>query len=144
MLKSSLCDYSDGYILVKGTITVDDTPAAGAAANNTNKKVILKNCAPLTNCINRVNNTQTDNATDSFNSKAKITGQTDDDGEIDNFEIMVLLKYLSNFWRTLEMPLMNCEVNLILTWYENCVIVSTNVTNEGAIFAILKQDIMFQ
>ena len=45
MLKSSLCDYSDAYILVKGTITVDDTSAAGAAANNTNKKVIFKNCA---------------------------------------------------------------------------------------------------
>ena len=64
MLKSSLCDYSDAYILVKGTITVDDTSAAGAAANNTNKKVILKNCAPFTNCISKVNNTQIDNAKD--------------------------------------------------------------------------------
>ena len=42
MLKSSLCDYSDAYILVKGTIEVDNASAAGAAANNTNKKVILK------------------------------------------------------------------------------------------------------
>ena len=41
MLKSSLCDYSDAYILVKGTITVNNTAAAGAAANNTNKKVIF-------------------------------------------------------------------------------------------------------
>ena len=47
------------------------------------------------------------NATDSFNFKAKITGQTDDDGEIDNVEIMVPLKYFRNFWRTLEMPLIN-------------------------------------
>ena len=45
MLKSSLCDYSDAYILVKGTITVNNTAAQGAAANNTKKKVILKNCA---------------------------------------------------------------------------------------------------
>ena len=45
MLKSSLCDYSDAYILVKGTITVDNTAAAGADANNTNKKVIFINCA---------------------------------------------------------------------------------------------------
>ena len=44
-----------------------------------------------------------------------MTGQTDDDGEKDNVEIMVPLKHLSNFWRTLEMPLINCEVNLILT-----------------------------
>ena len=43
MLKSSLCDYSDAYIIVKGTITVNNTAAAAdAAANNTNKKVIFK------------------------------------------------------------------------------------------------------
>ena len=48
MLRSSLCGYSDTYILVKGTITDHDTSAAGAAANNTNKKVIFKNCAPFT------------------------------------------------------------------------------------------------
>ena len=46
MLRSSLCDYSDAYILVKGNITVNNT-AADADANNTNKKVIFKNCAPL-------------------------------------------------------------------------------------------------
>ena len=57
MLKSSLCDYSDAYILVKGTITVNNTAAADAAANNTNKKVIFKNCAPFTNCISEINNT---------------------------------------------------------------------------------------
>ena len=58
MLRSSLCDYSDAYILVKGNITVNNTAAAAAsAANNTNKKVILKNCAPFTNCISKINNT---------------------------------------------------------------------------------------
>ena len=54
MLKSSLCDYSDTYILVKGTISVNNTAAQGAAANNTNKKVIFKNCAPFTNCISEI------------------------------------------------------------------------------------------
>ena len=43
MLKSSLCDYSDVYILVKGTISVTKTAAADAAANNANKKAIFKN-----------------------------------------------------------------------------------------------------
>ena len=57
ILKSSLCDYSDAYILVKGTITVDNTAAADADANDTNKKVIFKNCAPFTNCISEINNT---------------------------------------------------------------------------------------
>ena len=64
MLKSSLCDYSDAYILVKGTISVNNTAAQGAAANNTNKKVMFKNCAPFTNCISEINNTQIDNAKD--------------------------------------------------------------------------------
>ena len=49
---------------------------------------------------------------------------------------MAPLKYLSNFWRTLEMPSINCEVNLILTWSANCVIVSTNVANQNATFTI--------
>ena len=61
MLKSSLCDYSNAYILVKGTISVNNTAAQGAAANNTNKKVIFKNCAPFTNCVIEINNTQIDN-----------------------------------------------------------------------------------
>ena len=50
------------YILVKQTITVSITVAAGAAVNNTNKKVIFKNCAPFTDCITEINNTQVDDA----------------------------------------------------------------------------------
>ena len=185
MLKSSLCDYSDAYILVKGTISVNNTPAQGAGANNINKKVTFKNCAPFTNCISEINNTQIDNAkdidsvmpvynlieysdnyakttgslwqyckdiparnvnneiivfdinnlTDSFKFKAKITGQTGNDGT-KGVEIMVPLKYLSNFWGTLEMPLINCEVNLILTWSSTCVLISTGVQNQAARFTI--------
>ena len=185
MLKSSLCDYSDAYILVKRTISVNNIAAAGANANNANKKVIFKNCVPFTNCRNEINNTQIDNAKDIdivmpmynlieysdnyakttgslwqyckdipalnandeineftagnltklINFKAKITGQTGDDGT-KNVEIMVPLKYLSNFWRTLEMPLINCEVNLILTWSSTCVLIATNIPNQNATFAI--------
>ena len=58
MLRSSLCDYSDAYILIKGNISVNNTVAAGADADNTNKKVISKKCAPFTNCISKINNTQ--------------------------------------------------------------------------------------
>ena len=64
MLKSSLHDYSDTYILVKGTIAVNNTDAADANANNTNKKVVFKNCARFTNCISEINNTLVDNAKD--------------------------------------------------------------------------------
>ena len=49
---------------------------------------------------------------------------------------MVPLKYLQNFWRTLEMPLINCE---ILTCFGNCVIVYTDAANPGATFAITKK-----
>ena len=72
-----------------------------------------------------------DNLTDSesFKSKVKITGKTPNNGNTKDVEIIVPLKYLSNFWRTLEMPLINCEVNLILTWSKDYVI--TNSTGEG-------------
>ena len=176
MLRSSLCDYSDAYILVKGNISVNNIVTADAGANNTNKKVIFKNCAAFTKCISRINNTDIDNAQDidivmptynligysdnysktsgslwqyykddpndnitqseSFKSKIKITGKTPAAGNTKDVEIIVPLKYLSNFWRTLEMPLINCEVNLILTWSANCVIVYTNVANQGATFAV--------
>ena len=148
MLRSSFCDYGDAYIVVKGNISVNNTAAESAAANNTNKKVIFKNCAPFTNCISKINNTQIDNAeyidivmpmynlieysdnysktsgslwqyckdipavnnagdivdfdganaTDSFNFKTKITGQTADNNNNGNIagrvdvEIMVPLK----------------------------------------------------
>ena len=49
MVRSSLCAFSDAYILGKWNITVNNTAGPGAAANNTNKKVIFKNCAPATN-----------------------------------------------------------------------------------------------
>ena len=185
MLKSSLCDYSDAYILVKGTISVNNTAAAGAAANNTNRKVIFKNCALFTNFVSEINNTQIDNAkdidivmpmynlieysdnyakttgslwqyckdipalnandeiiifadgntTDSFNFKVKIIGRTGNGGTKD-VEIMVPLKYLNNFQRTLEMPLINCEVNLILTWSSTCVLITTSIPNQNATFAL--------
>ena len=75
------------------------------------------------------------NVTDSFNFKVKFTGQIGNNGRR-NVEIMVPLKYLSNFWRILEMPLINCEVNLILTWSSTCVLIATGVPNQAATFAI--------
>ena len=187
MLRSSLCDYSDANILVKGNIT---TAAEGAAVTNTNKKVIFKNCAPFTKYIGKINNTEIDNseyidivmpmqnfieysdnysktsgslwqyckeipavndngdivdfngvnATDSFNFKTKTTGQTvanNNNGNIAgrvNVAIMVPLNNLSNFWRTHEMPLINCEVEPILNWSSKCVIIYTDVANQVPTF----------
>ena len=66
MLKSTLCDNSDAYILVKGTITINGRGADAAArqADERNKGVAFKNCAPFINCISEINNTQVDNAKD--------------------------------------------------------------------------------
>ena len=63
---------------------------------------------------------------ESFKSEIKITGKTPNNGNEKDVEIMSPLKYLSNFWRTLKMPLINCEVNLILTWSSACVLSDSN------------------
>ena len=159
------------YIHVKGKITITEAGVHQAArqADERDKGVAFKNCAPFTICISEINNTQIDNCKDtdivmlmydliecsdnyaktsrslwqhyrgepnynlayseSFKSKIKITGKTPDNGNKKDVEIMVPLKYLSNFWRTLEMPLINCEVSLMLTWSSTCVV--TNFTCKG-------------
>ena len=61
MLNSSLCDYSNAFIIVKGTITVASTTSQDQPNIGGNKKVILKNCVP---CVNRINNRQADHAHD--------------------------------------------------------------------------------
>ena len=159
-LRSSLCDYSNVYILVKGTIIVTNT-GTQAAPNIINKNLIFKNCTPFTDGISETNNTEIDHAKNidvvmpmynlieysdnysktsgslwqyyrdeptvnadgnivdfpddpnsaSFKYKETITGKTENNGRKD-VQIMVLLKYLSNVWRTLEMLLINCEINI--------------------------------
>ena len=112
----NLIEYSDNYAKTSGSWKYcKDIPPV----NNNNEVVAFTE----------------PNLTNSFNFKAKIPGQTGDD-ETKNVEIVVPLKYLSNFWRALDMPLINCEVNLILTWSSTCVIVSTNIANQNARFAI--------
>ena len=65
-LKSNLCDYADAYILVKGKITItghgDDD--AARQADERDKGVIFKDCAPFTKCISRINGTYVDNSQD--------------------------------------------------------------------------------
>ena len=73
-----------------------------------------------------------DNITESesFKSKIRITVKTPDNGTTKIVEIVGPLKYLSSFWRTLEMPLINCEISLDLTWSKKCVISSAVVKTE--------------
>ena len=171
ILKSSLCDYSDAYIHVKGKITItgEGDNEAARHADERNRGVAFKNCAPFTICISEINNTQIDKYRDmdiiipmlnlieysdnygetsgnlwqyyrdepnknlvnykSFKFKIKIIGRTHAGGNEKDVQIMVPLKYLSNFCRTLEIALINCEVSLISTWSSSCVI--SNSTGEG-------------
>ena len=119
----NLIEYSDNYSKTSGSLWqyCKDIPAV-----NNNGEIVDFHDA---------------NATDSFNFKTKITGQTNDDGEINDVEIMVPLKYLSNFWRTLDMPLINCEIELIIDWSANCVIISTNNANHVPAFTITETNL---
>ena len=169
MLRSDLCNFSDAYIVVKGTITVPNPDNV-----KRNKSVAVKNSAPFTNCISKINGVKIDNAEDlnilipmynlleysknyrkttgslwnyyrdepsdplssdfkSFKYKKSITGNTyhagvGEEGYDENkvgknkTEVAIPLKHLSNFWRSLNIPLINCEVKLILTWSKNCVL----------------------
>ena len=148
MLRSDLCDFSDAYIVVKGTITVTD-PHNDAYDN----KLAFENNAAFVSCISKINNTLIDNAEDldvvksmynlleysknysktsgrfwnyyrdepnsgannninysikdskSFDYKTSITGKLEGNNTEKEVEIVVPLKHLSNFWRTLDMPL---------------------------------------
>ena len=75
MLRSNLCDYADAYILVKGTITITGASADDDAKqlDERNKGVIFKNCAPFTNCISRINNTDIDNAQESLSDFLRLS-----------------------------------------------------------------------
>ena len=66
----------------------------------------------------------------SFKYKSNIIGNLSQAGTRNNVKIVVLLKYLSNFWRSLEIPSVNCKVEFSLKWYENCILSSAgnNVT----------------
>ena len=178
-IESSLCNYSDAYVLVTGDIAVIRTIAA--ADNNCLRRkqqlaaatqVALKNCAPFKdsrtemndtfvdyvdfiniakpmysfieyndnysdssrglwgferdNIFNNADVTNDDNAP-SFKYKASLITNTEANGTKKGIKIVVPLKYLSNFWRSLEMPLINCKIELSLKWIENCVLTTAAI-----------------
>ena len=189
MLRSNLCDYSDAYILVKGTITVNGI--VNGAENEIlrrNRPLILKNNAPFVSCMTKINNEFVEHADDldivmpmynlleysknyrktisllynyyrdelsddkypnnfpntnvvnsnTFKYKNKITGNKYNVAEgaaghnanrvgKQDVELAIPLKYLGNFWRALNIPLISCEVFLELKWNKNCVITSLDI-----------------
>ena len=178
-IESSLCDYSDAYILITGNINV--------TGGDNNTKVVFKNCAPFEKCRTEINETfvdeadfinitmpmynlieYSDNYSDtsgslwdfkrdeivdnanvtnddnapSFKYKVNLIGNTETNGTKKGVKIAVPLKYLSNFWRSLEMPLINCRVDLSLKWIKNCVLttaaIGANANATGADGATFK------
>ena len=180
VIKSSLCDYSDAYILVTGDITV--------AVGDENTNAAFKNCAPFTECVTHINDEHIGTADDfditmpmhnlieyidnfsdtsgslwqckrdespindngnsvnvaannssSFKYKSSILGKpaaVGNNGVLKNVKIAVPLKYLSNFWRSIEMPLINCESHLELSWTKNFVMSDNDNDNNNATLKI--------
>ena len=190
MLRSDLYDYSDAYIIVKGTITVV-RPDNAEKKNKINKAVTFENKAPFINYISKINGVKIDNGEDldvvmpmynlleysknykkttgslwnyyrddpnnplfsnseSFKYKTSITGNTRnvdltiigsggspipnpnyDANKVgkNETEVVIPLKHLNNFWRSLNIPLINWEAELILTWSKNCVLADMTPTN---------------
>ena len=188
ILRSNLCDYSDAYILVKGTITVTASGVNNNADNirdKINRPLTLKNNAPFVSCIARINGELIEDADDldivmsmynlleysknyrktigslynyyrdelsddiddnnfdninvvnsnTFKYKNKITSNTYNvnagvqgydvnKNGTQEVELAIPLKYLGNFWRALNIPLVSCEVSLELKWDKNCIITS--------------------
>ena len=113
----NLIEYSDAYLRTSGSLWQHyrDEPALD------NNKIIV---FPANN-----------NNITPFKFKEQITGHTGSSGTKD-FEIMVPLKYVGNFWRTFEMPLINCEIYLQLKWYNNCILVAGTAANQNSDFKI--------
>ena len=103
----NLLEYSKSYRKTTGGLWnyYRDEPNSGIGGRNNNVNYSIKDSK-------------------SFDYKTSITGKLGGIGITKDVEIVVPLKYLSNFWRTLDIPLINSEINLILTWTENCVLTS--------------------
>ena len=163
VLKPNLCDYTEAYILIDGTIR--------AEAADANTRLALKSCAPFTKCNLEINDEHVDtaenlditmsmynlieysdnyqdssvtlyqykrdeppednaianltvNISSSFKYKVSLLGDPVVDGGIakTSVKVVVPLKYLSNFFRSLEMALINCKIKLNLTWKKECVL----------------------
>ena len=179
-LESSICDYSDAYILVTGNITVTRTIAGDSVQRkqplDAATQVVFKNCIPFKNCRTEINDTfveyadfinitmpmydligysdnysyisgslwnfqrdeidnnakvTNDNNAPSFKYKANLIGNTETNGTKNRVKIAIPLKYLSNFWRSLEIPLINCKIELSLKWIGNVVFTSAVIVADA-------------
>ena len=86
-------------------------------------------------------NVTNDNNAPLFKYKSNLIGDTKNNGTKNGVKIAVLLKYLSNFWRSLEMPLINCKVELSLKWYETCLLTTPTTASfeitDGKLYVLI-------
>ena len=151
VLKPNLCDYAEAYILVDGTIR-------GTGGNN-NTRLALKNCAPFTKCNVEINDEHVDSSATLYQDKRDEPPENDAVAHLTadnssslkykisllgnlvvvnniariNVKVVVPLKYLSNFFRSLEILLINCKIKLNLTWKKESVL---STANGNAVFII--------
>ena len=150
VLKSNLCDYAEAYILVDGTIRADAADGNTRLAFKNCTPFTKCNLEINDEHIDTADNYQVSSATfnqykrdeppednaianlttnscsfkNSFKYKVKLLGNPVLDGNITkrNVKVVIPLKYLSNFFRSLEIPLINCKIKLNLTWKKECVL----------------------
>ena len=166
VIKPNLCDYSDAYILVTGNIQNKPANSVVAFKNcapfrtindeHVEKAEDLDIVMPMYNLLEYSDNYQNStgslyqfkrdeppddkanvaNNTTSLVYKSKLIKGTDDNN-VNNVKLVVPLKYVSNFFRSLEMALVNCKIDLELTWHKDCMISSANAaTNQVVSFMI--------
>ena len=165
VLRSDLCDYSDAYIVVKGDIALTKTENRGfinvkksflAFKNNTPFTyfisklygVLIDNTEYSDVAVTMYNLLEYSKNFRKITGTTSITGKTSNENQENaeiaeeehtntnkNIEIMVPLKHLSNFCRTLNIHLINCEVYQTLTWSKNCLL--TNITTQTVILILM-------
>ena len=166
VIKSNLCDYSDAYILVNGNIENKADNASVCfkncapftkcithindehleTAENLDIIMLMYNLLEYSDNYEESsaslyqfkrdepppnNGDVSVDTSSSFKYKSNLLGN-----EVNNVKIVVPLKYLSNFFRSLEMPLINCKIHLELNWSENCVLSSNNCDGGNVSFKI--------
>ena len=170
VIKANLCDYSDAYILVTGNIQNKPDSTTVAFENcapfrtcniNINNEYVeaakyLDIVMPMYNLLEYSDNYEdTTGSLYQFkrdeppNNNGAVTAETSSlkyksIDDVNGIKLVVPLKYISNFFRSLELPLVNCKVDLELTWTKDCVISSNNAAGNTVVsFKLLTLNCMF-
>ena len=126
VIKANLCDYSNAYILVTGN--VEAAKYLDIIMPMYNLLEYSDNYEDTTGSLYQLKRDEPPVNNDNVNANTTSLKYKSIDG-VNNVKLVVPLKYISNFFRSLEMPLVNCKVDLELSWKKDCLISSANVAN---------------